>query len=105
METTLAPSGSRSRKYAVPWGCVPGQPPQLDGLAGISRRWKPERRLTLRMGNVYFVSFSQLREGAETRINHCNCFRRGGRSPVLGVGCDDVEKRHLFHFVIVGYEG
>lgn len=48
------------------------------------------------------MSFPQLWEGAETRLNHSNSFRCGGSRPMFNVGCDNVEKRHLF-LVFVGY--
>lgn len=52
------------------------------------------------MGDMYFVGFSQLRKSAEARFNHGNSFRRGGRSPMSDVGCDNVEKRHLTHWAL-----
>jgi len=57
------------------------------------------------MGDMYFVSFSQLRESAETRFDHSNSFRRGSRRTVSNVGCYNVEKRHLVHAIFGNYGG
>jgi len=104
-QITLAPSASRSRKNVIPCQCVPEQPPQLNGSVSISTCRKPKIRPTLRMRDMYFVSFSQLRESAETRFDHGNSFRRGSRRTVSNVGCYNVEKRHLVHGVIGNYAG
>lgn len=57
------------------------------------------------MGDMYFVSFSQLRESAEARFDHSNSFRRGSRRTVSNVGCYNVEKRHLVHAIFGNYGG
>ena len=53
------------------------------------------------MRDVDLVSFSQLRESAETRLNHSNNFRYGRCRSMFNVGCDDVEECHLFNLVLV----
>jgi hypothetical protein len=60
---------------------------------------------TLRMRDVYLVGFSQLRESAETRLNHGNSFRSGRCCTMVNVGCDDIEKCHLVHLVFVSLVG
>ena len=49
------------------------------------------------MRDVYLVKFSQLRESAETRLNHSDSFCCGCRRPVFNVRRDDIEKCHLRH--------
>jgi len=104
-QITLAPSASRSRMDVVLCLCVREQPPQLDELFSIRACHKLKRKPTLGMGDVYFVSFSQLRESAETRFDYSDSFRRGSRRPVFNVGSYNVEKRHLIHSIFVSGVG
>ena len=53
------------------------------------------------MRDMYLMSFSQLRESVETRFNYGNSLRRGRCRSMLNVGCDDIEKCHLFYSALV----